>query len=178
MKTRLNLPDTILETKRLILHPISRRYLYEIFQNFTPEIAEYLETQPTGDMNDTQVFIDVAQKKMNNGTEMQYVVILKDTHKFVGCAGLHHINTIPEPGLWLIKDVWGNGYGFEIVSGIKAFADKYLDYEYLYYQVVKQNHASKRIAEKLNGISHEIKFKKNSDGSKTNLVVGFHIYSS
>lgn len=45
----------------------------------------------------------------------------------------------------------GNKYGLEVITAIKSWADKKLDYEYLRYPVDKANIASRKIPEALGG---------------------------
>ena len=149
----MNLLDIVLETDRLRLVPIEIKHRREIFEAFTETVARYTWPQPTGDITHTDTFINEARDLMAAGRELQLVVRDMKTDEFLGCAGLHHIDThYPEPGLWLKEGAWGHGYGTEIIAALKMYADKHLEYEYMQYPVASANKASRAIPEKLGGV--------------------------
>jgi ribosomal-protein-alanine N-acetyltransferase len=166
-----NLLDTVVETARLRLVPISYKYSEIIFFEFTERVTKYLIPKPTGDIVDTENFISESLDNLAKGTDLQLVVLEKKTGEFLGCAGLHHLDTSsPEPGIWLKKSAQGMGYGFETVAALKKWADENLQYEYLYYPVEVANIASRRIPEKLGGkLVREFK-KENTRGEMRDMV--------
>ncbi len=172
MSTR-SLQNTALETPRLRLVAITPAYREAIFQAFTKAVARYTFPQPTGNSADTEAFIAHAQNLMEQGNELQVVVLDKETGEFLGCAGLHHLDTKhPELGLWFKKSAWGKGYGTETTQALKAFVEEHYTYEYLYYPVAKENNASRHIAEKLGGIlQEEGRTTKNANGDPLEEVV-------
>jgi len=165
-----------LTSSRLHYEPIGSMYLVDVFQHFTPEVARYTFPQPTGNMHDTRAFIDRAAAQMREGTDWQVVVLQRDTHEFVGCAGLHHLDTpYPEPGLWLRESMWGQGYGTEIVQTLIRFANTHVQYEYLHYPVCEDNIGSRKIAEKCGGILQPgVREVQNMSGTTLREVV-YHI---
>lgn len=139
-------------TDHLLLVPIALNYRDDIFHEFTEEVALYLNPQPTGDVKDTENFINDSLNKNFSGEGLQLVALDKDTLEFLGCLGLHQINTpIPELGLWFKKSVWGRGYGKESMAALKRWADDNLDYKKIRYPVFKANISSRKIAEFLGG---------------------------
>ncbi len=163
--------NTVLETKRLRLVPIASVYRKAIFEAFTETVARYTYPQPTGNIADIDTFISESSESMAREENLQYIVLLKETGEFIGCAGLHNIPAKPEPGLWLKESSWNNGFGFEIIEAIRCWAKDHLKCEYLYYPVSKENVSSRRIAEKLGGILEEDEFlSKNSRGEESVMV--------
>jgi len=146
-----SLRNPIIETERLIMKPITMHYRDEIFKEFTPEITVHMCPQPTGDIKDTEKFINESIQKNEAGTNLQFVIVKKDTDEFLGNAGLHLDKEQPEFGIWIKKSAHGNGCGFEAIRGIKEWAEQNLDYDYLSYPVVKDNKSSRKIPEKLGG---------------------------
>jgi RimJ/RimL family protein N-acetyltransferase len=139
-------------TERLLLVPINILYQADIFQEFTEDVARYLVPQPTGDIDDTISFINDSLEKTLGGQELQLVALDKKTKEFLGCLGLHEINTKkPELGLWFKKSVWGLGYGKESMLALKNWAEANLEYENIIYPVFKDNLPSRKIAEFLGG---------------------------
>lgn len=151
----MDLRSVVIETSRLLLVPISPKYRQDIFQAFTDCVARYTYPQPTGDMADTDSFIFGSIESVGRGEELQFVAISREPDEFIGCAGLHHLLARPQPGLWLKESAWRCGFGFGIVAALKQWADENIQYEYLYYPVMKENHPSRRIAEKLGGVLEE-----------------------
>lgn len=172
----MNLRNVVIETERLFLMPIDKKYRQDIFLAFTDRVARYTWPQPTGNIADTDAFISDSSRSVERGEELQFVVVSKDSWEFIGCTGLHHLLTKPEPGLWLKESAWNKGFGLEIVVALKFWADEHLEYEYLYYPVHKENVPSRRIPEKLGGVMEDEEFiSKNSRGEE-HLMVAYRIY--
>ena len=164
--------NTVLETKRLRLIPIASVYRKAIFEAFTETLARSTYPQPTGNIADIDTVISESSASRAREGNLQYVVLLKETGEFIGCAGLHNIPVKPEPGLWLKESSWKNGFGFEIIEAIRCWAKDHLECAYLYYPVRKENVPSRRIAEKLGGILEKDEFlSKNSRGEESVMVV-------
>lgn len=172
----MDLRSVIIETDRLRLVPISSEYRQEIFQAFTDRVARYTYPQPTGNIADTDVFISGSLDSMEQGGELQFVAVSKNDGDFIGCTGLHHLSTRPEPGLWLKESAWNNGFGFEIVAALKRWVDRYIVYEYLYYPVHKDNVPSRRIPEKLGGILEKEEFVSRNARGEDYTMVAYRIY--
>ncbi len=165
-----------LQTSRLLLRPISVKYRQEIFREFTADITVYMNPQPAKEIAETDSFIKNSAKNMENGKEIVMAVLLKDTEEFLGCAGLHEIQTkTPELGIWIKKSAHGNKYGREAVTALKHWADENLDYTYIIYPADKQNVSSRKIAESLGGtVAREMK-NINASGNELD-EVEYHIY--
>lgn len=151
--------NTIIETERLRLVPINLSYQEEIFKEFTSEITTYMFPKPADAIAETVAFIESSLQKNQSGTDLQIVVTKKDSGEFLGCGGLHHIDTpTPELGIWIKKSAHGHEFGKETMIALKSWADQNLNYEYIIYPVDKNNFASRRIPEFLGGkITREYK---------------------
>jgi lysophospholipase L1-like esterase/RimJ/RimL family protein N-acetyltransferase len=140
-------------TKRLILKPVTYEYAHDIFTHFNYEITRYMYPKPADDINDTLAFIKSSIDKYNAGEEIVFTAILKETNEFIGCMGIHHLNTkTPELGIWIKKSSHGNHYGLEGISEIIAYARSHFTYDYLIYPVDRRNLASRNIPESHGGI--------------------------
>jgi len=166
-----NIADFTIETERLLLIPISLAYRDNIYKEFTLEVARYLVPQPTGNIENTIYFINDSREKNLKNEALQLIAIDKISKEFLGCVGLHDLNTkIPELGLWFKKSVWGKGYGKESMAALKNWADKNINYEYISYPIFKENIASQKIAEYLGGEITEELISKNQNGIEFNEV--------
>jgi RimJ/RimL family protein N-acetyltransferase len=139
-----------IETNNLLLRGITLGYVPEIFKEFTAEITTYMFPKPPEQIEETLAFVEKSIQENKEGSNLQIVITRKDTGEFLGCGGLHHINTAtPELGIWIKKSAWGHGYGKETMIALKEWADQNLAYEYILYPVSKENHASRRIPESM-----------------------------
>lgn|SRR3989338_5453440 len=141
-----------IETKNLFLKGITLEYQDDIFREFTAEITSYMIPKPAEKIEETITFIKTSIKGNKEGSNLQVVVLDKKSEEFLGCAGLHHVDTkIPELGIWIKKSAQGHGYGKEAMVALKDWADSNVEYDYLLYPVVEENYPSKRIPESFGG---------------------------
>ena len=148
-----SIPSPI-RTLRLVLAPIDRSYADDIFRFFTPAVTRYMYPKPPEALSETLAFIDGSVTTNTSGRSLQVVVLDGATHEFLGCAGLHGIDTPrPELGIWIKEAAHGHGYGLEAIAGLVDWARANLSFEYLSYPVDKRNAASRRIPERLGGIA-------------------------
>jgi [ribosomal protein S5]-alanine N-acetyltransferase len=121
----MKLIDFILETNRLILKPITYEYLYDIYNEFTVEITKYMFPKPADEISETKNFIESSINGLINESNLQLVIINKNDDKFLGCLGVHNINTkTPELGIWIKKSAHKNGYGLEAITEIIKWSKK------------------------------------------------------
>ncbi|MBI4100302.1 GNAT family N-acetyltransferase [Candidatus Microgenomates bacterium] len=165
-----------IEFEKLSLVPISRNFADQIFQEFTDEITVFMYPKSPATIEETYDFIDKALQSMQNDQELQMVVIDKQTGEFLGCAGLHSINSeTPELGIWIKKSAHGQKYGREAVTALVNWARENLNYKYLKYPVDKNNIASRKIPESLGGVVEDEYIKTTPEGKKLD-EVEYRIY--
>ncbi|MEO1561084.1 MAG: GNAT family N-acetyltransferase [Cyanobacteria bacterium J06632_19] len=158
-------------SNRLLLKSISLSYKKPIFEHFTEEITTYMYPRPAKNMPETASFIKNSLEEMKNEHELILVILEKESQEFLGCAGIHRVNSKhPEFGIWLKKNAHRNGYGLETVTAMKNWCEENLDCEYFTYPVDKENHPSRRIPEKLGGEIVRTYEKRNLSGRILNLV--------
>ena len=142
-----------LVTQRLLLVPISLKFAKDVFNNFNYEVTRYMWPKPADDISETEAWIMSSIKKYENKEEIVFAALLKDSNEFIGCMGLHHMDTdTPELGLWTKMSAHGHGYGIEGMKSIVEYAQTHLNIKYLIYPVDRKNFASRNIPEKLGGI--------------------------
>lgn len=171
-----NLLDTIIETERLILRPVSLEYKEMIFSNFKEDIVKYMFPSLPSQIGDTEIFINKSTENMEKGSDLVVNIFNKKTNEFLGGGGIHHLDTkTPELGIWIKKSGHGHKFGLEAVRGLKEWAEKNLEYEYLTYPVAKKNIASRMIPESFGAkVGREFMGKK-QDGSEME-EVEYRIY--
>jgi RimJ/RimL family protein N-acetyltransferase len=167
----MNLSNVEIYTNRLLLKPISMQYKAEIFSEFTEEITVYMHPRSPKDISEIEAFIQLSLEDLKDGSNLVLTILKKESQEFLGCAGLHEINLkSPALGIWLKKSAHGKKYGLEAITGIKSWADKHLDYEYLRYPVDRANIASRKIPEALGGKIFREYNKVNLSGNILHLV--------
>lgn len=175
----MNLLDIEIVTNRLLLKPIAMQYKSEIFEEFTNEIAIYMTPRPAIDIFETESFINESITGLTAGSNLQLVIIKKDTQKFLGCTAIHNLNapapslhpdSHPELGIWLKKSAHGNCYGIETIRALKEWAEENLDFDYLIYPVDRNNYPSRRIPERLGGIIVKQYDKQSLNGNTLHLL--------
>lgn len=144
----MNTSHIVIETKNLSLEPISMAYKEYIFREFTPVITKYMYPKSPDKIEETIEFIEKSMKENIGGSNFQLVVLNKNTRKYLGNAGIHHIDTkTPELGIWIKESAHGHGYGKEAVVALKEWADQNLNYKYILYPVARENYPSRKIPE-------------------------------
>lgn len=160
-----------IESDRLLLKSISLAYKKPIFENFTEEITTYMYPRPAKNTGEAATFIRNSLEGMKNQHELILVILKKDTQEFLGCAGIHRINSKhPEFGIWLKKTAHRYGYGLETVTAMKNWCEENLNCEYFTYPVDEKNYPSRRIPEKLGGEIIRTYQKRNLSGRILNLI--------
>ena len=163
--------NIIIDTNRLILQPVSDEFKFEICHEFISEITKFMPFIPNGNIKETEDFIVRSNQELIGGKAIHFCIIKEETKEFLGCCGLHHIDTKNvEIGLWLKKSAQGNGYGTETVKALVELAENNLDIEYLFYPVDKDNWASRKIPEKLGFIPAKTYDKKKSETENLHII--------
>ena len=160
-----------IECNRLFLKSISLAYKKQIFETFTEEITTYMYPRPLKNTAEAASFIKNSLEGMKNEHELILVILKKDSQEFLGCAGIHRINSKhPEFGIWLKKTAHRNGYGLETITAMKNWCEENLNCEYFTYPVDEENYPSRRIPEKLGGKIVRSYQKRNLSGRMLNLL--------
>lgn len=167
-----------IETNNLTLRGINEDYASEIFREFDDKITTHMSPRPAKNIAETLDFIKSSVERNKAGTNLQIVILKKETQEFLGCGGLHNIDTAtPELGIWIKKSAHGHGYGREAITALKNWADDNIDYDYILYPVVDLNIASRKIPESLGGRVEREYDEEEMQGRKQHLVE-YRIYSN
>lgn len=165
-----------IETERLKLVPISMEWKMDCFHEFNPEITTYMHHAPPKDPSVVEKFIMESLEELKHGTNLQLVILKKDTNEFLGRVGLEEPHTKhPELGVWVKKSAQGQAYGREAATAVKKWADAHVGYEYIVYPVDRDNIASRKIPESLGGKVHE-SYSKESESGRILHTVEYRIY--
>lgn len=178
-----NKENITIETERLLLVPISMKYVQEIFKELTDEVTKYLRVPTPTKIEQEEEWILSAQEKLKAGIDINFVVT-NEQWDFVGTCGFVNINTkTPEIGLWLKESARGKGYGKEMISTLINRLEINKDFDYIMYRAHVENIATRKIAECFGGElqrdeeGKELLFTEwKFDKSSSSLAVEYRIY--
>jgi RimJ/RimL family protein N-acetyltransferase/glutaredoxin len=150
---QIDLTSLLIQGSRIVLAPIDKSLAPEIYREFTPEVTQYMYPKPADSVEQVEEIIEIFADSRRKNEDLVSAVLLRDTHEFLGCCGLHARDNglIPELGLWIKKGAHGNKYGREAIHTLVAWATEHLALEGFTYPVDKRNVASRRIPESLAG---------------------------
>jgi RimJ/RimL family protein N-acetyltransferase len=127
----MNLLKVKIETERTLIKPISYDFTEEISREYIPKSNECIEK--------SRQMIKESLNGIKNGSNLQMVIVNKDTNEFIGLIGLHEINTMePFIEIWIKKASRKMGYGLEAQNGLLEWADMNIEFNYIYYSLRKK----------------------------------------
>ncbi|EFK95799.1 acetyltransferase [sediment metagenome] len=149
----MDLSSVVIITTRLKISPVTKQYIQNIFDETTPDITKYLTFDNSGNIQDTEKFISESKIKIEAKTDLIVTMVTIITGDFIGCAGIHNINTShPELGIWIKKSAQRKGFGRETIKALIDWMKANLIYEYISYPVSKENIASRKLIESFGGV--------------------------
>jgi RimJ/RimL family protein N-acetyltransferase len=167
----MDLLNEKIETGRLLMVPITGTWREDIFREFTSDITTWMYPAPAADISETDQFIASSIETLAAGTNFQVVILKRSTGEFLGCSGLHKLDTPnPELGIWIKKSAHGQGYGREAIAGLVNWAGKNLTCDHLVYPVDRRNTPSRKIPESLGGIMKREFKAKGMSGNALDLI--------
>lgn len=139
--------------ERVRLRSISHDYHQTIFEEFTDEITRYMIPATPSRIEEIEDFIASSLENMANKTDIVLVILDKHSGEFLGVCGVHGGQQARQPilGIWLKKSAHGQRYGQEAIRGLVDWCKNHIELDYLVYPCDKDNIASRKIPEHLNG---------------------------
>jgi len=149
-----DLGSITLNSERLMLSPVSRAFVEDMFNEFTADITRYMMPKPAGNIDDICTFIDISREKMIAGDQLVMAILEAETVQFSGVCAIDgkEQGVTAELGVWLKKSAQGRKLGREAVALLVQWARDNLVLSHLTYPVDKNNLSSRKIAESLGGV--------------------------
>jgi RimJ/RimL family protein N-acetyltransferase len=143
----------ILETKRLIIRPITIEDKNELFEYRSDrETNKYQGWIPTT-LSDVETFIEKISKQINEPeTWFQFIIIEKETQKIIGDLGIHFFdneNKQAEIGCTLNINFQNKGYATESVKRVIDYLFKELKKHRIITSIDPENKNSIRLVERI-----------------------------
>lgn len=143
----------IVETERLVLREIvcdDAGFIFELLN--TPSFLKYIGDRGVRSVDEARTFIEdrYRQSYRDHGYGL-YIVEQKADGKPVGICGFVRRDALPGPdiGFAFLPQFEGKGYGYESATAIMAYGRDILGFEQVLAIVTPDNHASRRLLEKL-----------------------------
>ena len=153
MSENTDYSEFVVITPRLQLKAVTFDYLQDIFSEFTDEIAEFIPAKASKNIAESALFIHKSLLDIINKKTITCVILDLLSGEFIGNCAIQDIYTnTPTFGIWIKKSAQGRGYGFEVISALKRWAEQNLQISGFKYKVSKLNIPSNKIAQKLEGV--------------------------
>ncbi|MHC4952821.1 MAG: GNAT family N-acetyltransferase [Planctomycetota bacterium] len=163
-------------TDRLRLRAVAPEDVSAIYAAFTARITRYMQPSPPAAPSDTEEFVRTSRARMHAGEELVCAVLDRDSGEFLGCCGLHEMQSpAPELGIWIAEEAQGAGRGREAVRAMHAWGSAHCaEAGFFRYPVDRANAPSRRVAEALGGEIASSSRQPAPDGRTLDLVE-YHI---
>lgn len=141
-----------LETKRLVLKPMTTKYLQSTFLYSSDfENTKYMLYLPNETVEDVMKYLTYMEEQWQseNQTYFEFAIFLEEKH--IGAIGVDYNEekTVLEFGWIVDKNYWGNGYVTEAAFAVKKFAIEQLGAKHFVAHCDSENIPSQRVMEKL-----------------------------
>jgi RimJ/RimL family protein N-acetyltransferase len=142
----------VIETSRLQLRPLGQEDAH-YFLKYLPEIDKFLSLIAPKTREEAEQIVRDDLLKTTEGKSRYFVIEDKDSKEFIGIVGVYNIGTDDaERHCWIRKDKQGMGYAYEAICAFMEWANKNLEYDFMYSAFDSSNTAMKKLNEKLGGV--------------------------
>jgi len=149
----MNLSNITISTDRLTLVPVAAEHIPAIFEHYRLPNTKYMNHTSTGSLEELTERHKKWRREMKEGVRLFVSVLTKDTEDFLGCFAIANIGSEhPEMGGWLKPAAHGKGYGHEVATALKRWAQDNLVYEYITWPCAIENVASCKLVESIGGV--------------------------
>ncbi|RWM12878.1 MAG: N-acetyltransferase [Mesorhizobium sp.] len=146
------MPGIEISSPRTLVRPFEPGDAPELFACISPEITRFMAWEPP---RTPDAFEEVWRNwipSIEDLSDLHLVARDRKDGRCLGIVGVHALQSRkPELGIWLRRDVHGQGYGRELVGSVAAWASNHFPVRYFEYPVAEENVASRRIAEAFGG---------------------------
>jgi len=152
----------VLETKRLVLRPISLEDKEAVFDYAkSPLVGPNAGWKPHTSIKESIQFIEYCMKKRDYGQPGNYAIVLKENNKMIGTIEVHSFHGHKgEIGFVLHPDYWNKGIMSEAAKMLIIYAFEVLELKRLSYNYFLDNDRSKKVCEKLGFVFEGVMRKK------------------
>ena len=139
----------VLETKRLILRPLSMKDAEDMYAySRDPEVSRTVLWSTHENIRQTRLFLRAAISQYKKGLPASFAIVLRDSGRMIGTIGFMWVNTdhkSAEVGYSLSRDYWNQGIMTEALKKVVAFGFEELRLNRIEAQHQLDNPASGRV---------------------------------
>ena len=175
--TTFNSPQPILTTERFVLRPFSLSDAKQVQLLAGDALIAATTANIPHPYEDgmAEKWIATHADMYQQGSAVQFAVILKQTNTLIGCMsffGISKINSKAEIGYWVGVDFWNKGYCTEAAKSLVKYGFETLNLNKITARYVSTNLGSRRVMEKI-GMKQEGYFRQDSykDGKFHDMVI-------
>ena len=143
----------VIETKRLILRPMTVADAESAFTNWTsdPDVARFMRWELHKDISETREWLVSEEAFVESDRVYNWGFVLKETGELIGSGGLVFIESrgMYELGYNIMKKYWGKGFATEAAQRIIDFGKNELKQGRFYCCHAKDNPASGKVMVKV-----------------------------
>lgn len=141
----------IFQAERLYIRKLTYDDLHDLHKlQSNPNVMKYIINRPkTMKENEKELNKIIQHYSETNNEFLVLAVCSKETHEFIGtCAVIKNENNEFEVGYRILEELWGNGYGSEILNLIISYSSELRRLDYIVASVDAENIHSIKILEK------------------------------
>ncbi|QPC82308.1 GNAT family N-acetyltransferase [Phototrophicus methaneseepsis] len=143
----------ILETDRLRLRQMKPSDVTALLRHFgNPEVVKFIDMKPIKTLEQADEWLQWMGGFFAAKDGLRWGIVLKENDQFIGSAGLHNWNQeshYAEIGLDITPPYWGQGYATETLTRLVQFGWESMNLNRIEADVVKGNHASMHVLQKI-----------------------------
>ncbi|MDR7857857.1 GNAT family N-acetyltransferase [Tissierella sp.] len=143
----------ILESKRIILRPLSVEDAENIYNSWTsdPEVARFMLWDVHKSIDDTIAWLRFEVENINSEHNFNWGFVLKETGELIGSGGIHYKEHLScyELGYNIMKKYWGMGLTTEASKTILDFGINVLGQKKFFCRHANDNIGSQMVINKL-----------------------------
>lgn len=168
----MNLTNTTILYEEITLRSFDPSDGLEIFSCLNNKLTQHLTWDPPASLEEFSATWKECIGKMIAGSNASFTIRRRSNNEFlgmIGLSGLPHNNS--ELGLWIKEEEQGKGFGTMATLCVAKWAGAAFNVSHFTYPVAEENTRSRRLVERLGGVTL-IEKRHRRSGSKTyNLIV-------
>lgn len=143
----------VLDTKRLLLRPLTCDDAETVFINWTSdaEVAKFMRWKVHTDVTQTREWLAAEESSIGSDMVYNWGFVLKETGELIGSGGLVYQESkgMYELGYNIMKKYWNHGFTTEAAAAMIAFGKDVLHQKTFYCCHAKDNPASGKVMQKI-----------------------------
>lgn len=170
IKQIISEPNFTIETPSLHIRPIRKEDASHYLRELDLEVTRYQSIKPFLSIDQVKEFVEKVETDKKQGKLLVFSIYTKPG-EFIGSISFEQLDQpIPCSFIWICKNKWHQGYGYEALKGMIRFMIHYLKLEGVMYEVDTRNIPAIGLMEKLQGKKVDQYEQIREDGNSVQLI--------